>query len=282
LLSSSSNKSAGLKVSIVTISFNQAEFLERALHSVSNQDYPNLEYIVVDPGSTDGSLLILNQYRGAIDRLIIEPDAGPADGLNKGFSLATGDIFGFLNSDDILLPGAIAKVVHFFEKNRKIDVVSADAILIDANDTPIRKLYSDRFSLIRYAYGANFIAQQSTFFKSSIFKQSGGFNNRNHIAWDGELFVDIAMAGGRFALIRDFWSGFRSHPGSISASGRADRTFSRYRIRIFRKILGRDMCSADYFLKIYYRMLKHFLNPLGVVEHLRHGSVYGRLRHRKS
>jgi len=90
-----------MRVSIVTISYNQARFLEQAIRSVINQDYPDIEYIVVDPGSTDGSRGIIEKYQNRIDKIIFDPDEGPADGLNKGFAHATGDIFGFINADII-------------------------------------------------------------------------------------------------------------------------------------------------------------------------------------
>jgi glycosyltransferase involved in cell wall biosynthesis len=91
------------KVSIVTISYNQCAFLERAIQSVLAQNYPEVEYIVVDPGSTDGSRDIIERYRSRISKLILEPDKGPVDGLNKGFSVATGEIYGYLNA---LVPSA--------------------------------------------------------------------------------------------------------------------------------------------------------------------------------
>src|SRR5580704_11462983 len=134
------------KVSIVTISFNQAEFLERAITSVVEQDYSNIEYIVVDPGSTDGSREIIERYRSRISQVVFEPDRGPADGLNKGFALATGDILGFLNSDDVLLPGSIRSAVAFLNSN-DVDVVSAHATVIDAQDRHLRMAYSEPFSL---------------------------------------------------------------------------------------------------------------------------------------
>ncbi len=90
-----------MKVSIVTISFNQAEFLERAMRSVLTQDYPDVEYIVVDPGSTDGSRALITA-QGSRIKAILEKDNGPADGLNKGFASATGEIFGYINADDAL------------------------------------------------------------------------------------------------------------------------------------------------------------------------------------
>ena len=95
-----------LKISVVTISYNQAEFLERCIESVLNQNYPNLEYIIVDPGSTDGSRDIIKRYEKVFSHILLDPDNGPADGLNKGFAKATGDILYFINSDDVVLPDA--------------------------------------------------------------------------------------------------------------------------------------------------------------------------------
>src|SRR4051794_11958143 len=104
------------KFSVVTISFNQAEFLERAIQSVLRQDCEaGIQYIVVDPGSTDGSRDVIEKYRSRLSHVILAPDLGPADGLNKGFKIATGDILCYLNSDDEFLPGAFRRVANFFE-----------------------------------------------------------------------------------------------------------------------------------------------------------------------
>src|SRR3974390_2320485 len=104
-----------MKISIVTLSFNQRDYLQQALDSVLSQDYSNLEYIVVDPGSIDGSRELIRSYGARIAHTIFEPDRGAADGLNRGFASATGDVFGFLNADDILLPGSLKRVASFFE-----------------------------------------------------------------------------------------------------------------------------------------------------------------------
>ena len=141
------------KVSIVTISFNQAAFLERTIRSVLEQNYSDIEYIVVDPGSSDGSRDIIECYRSRISRVIYEPDRGAADGLNKGFAEATGNIFAYLNSDDVLLPGAVASAEAFLGSH-ELDVVSAHAKVIDAKDQHLRMAYSDPFSLEMLAYGA--------------------------------------------------------------------------------------------------------------------------------
>src|ERR1700761_7428026 len=112
-----------MKVSIVTISFNQGAFLESAIRSVLEQDYGDIEYIVVDPGSTDGSREILERYRDRITKLILDPDDGPADGLNHGLAAATGEIFAYINADDMLLPGAVREAIGAFAKYPGADVI---------------------------------------------------------------------------------------------------------------------------------------------------------------
>jgi glycosyltransferase involved in cell wall biosynthesis len=99
-----------MRISIVTLSYNQRAFLQDAIDSILQQGYPDLEFIVVDPGSTDGSRELFRSYGEQISHVIFEPDRGAADGLNKGFGLASGEVFGFLNADDFLLPGALHRV----------------------------------------------------------------------------------------------------------------------------------------------------------------------------
>lgn len=266
-----------MKFSIVTISHNQAPFLERALRSVIEQDYQNKEYIVVDPGSTDGSREIIERYRDRIDQILLQPDQGPADGLNKGFALATGEVYGFLNSDDVLYPGTLRKVAECFQQNPGVDVVSGDALVIDVNDQPIRRFYSDQFSLLRYAYNANTLVQQSTFFRKEKFWSAGGFNPDNRCAWDGEIFVAMGLAGARFATVHDgAWSGFRLHPQSITSSARLTECFQRHFQDSFEKIMGREFGVLDYPALWVMRLAKHILNPLGAVERLLKGPIYGR------
>jgi glycosyltransferase involved in cell wall biosynthesis len=265
-----------VKVSIVTISYNQAEFLERAIQSVIQQNYDNIEYIVVDPGSTDNSREIIERYRSRITKVIYEPDKGPADGLNKGFSHASGDIFGFLNSDDILFPGAVARIVSYLSDHPDVDVVSGHAIIIDEQDREIRKSYSDRFSLIRYAYGTGVLIQPSTFFKSETYKKTRGFNVDNRTNWDGELFVDMRMQGARFSLMDDFLSGYRLQSNSITASKKLDDGIKNYRKRIFRRIMGRDIKPRDNALSVLFRLEKYAANPRALYERIFHGPIYGR------
>lgn len=265
-----------MRVSIVTISYNQGEFLERAIKSVIDQDYEDIEYIVVDAGSTDGSRDIIERYRSKINKIIFEPDDGPADGLNKGFSYATGDIYGFLNADDILLWQALSQVANYLKKNSNVDVVSGDSIIIDSQDRLIRKSYSDHFSLVQYAYGACVLLQASTFFRCSAFEKAGGFNNTNMRAWDGELWVDMAIKGLQFDKVNRFWSGFRLHGDSITASAKSDDPITQYYEYIFFKIMKRNKTFTDKVVGKGFRIVRHLLNLGDTIQRILHGPIYRR------
>ena len=234
-----------MKFSIVTISFNQAEFLEQTIQSVLDQRLKDLEYIIVDPGSTDGSREIIERYRPHFARVILEPDKGAADGLNKGFACATGQLFGFLNSDDVLFPGALTAATDYLRANPQLDVVSGDCQIIDAEGRYLRKCYSDRFSLVHYAYGSSILIQPSTFFRAEAYRRTRGFNVENRSNWDGELFVDMARTGARFGRTRQVWSRYRVHERSITGTGRLDARIAAYRERMFRDIMGRAPHRAD-------------------------------------
>lgn len=263
-----------MRVSIVTISFNQAQFLERALLSVIEQDHDDVEYIVVDPGSNDGSRDIIERYRDKIATIIYESDKGPADGLNKGFAEAHGEIFGFLNSDDILEPGILSRVVQYFRTHPDVDVISGHSWVIDAEGDVKRRFFSDRYSLRMAAYGASILSQASTFFRADVFLRAGGFNIENRSNWDGELFIDMALSGARFNLVPESWSRFRVHREGITGSGKLDVLHKLYRERMFRKIMGREPNSLDRLLALGARLARKVLNPSDTIERLRHGPIY--------
>jgi glycosyltransferase involved in cell wall biosynthesis len=254
-----------MKVSIVTISYNQCEFLERAILSVLTQDYPAIEYIVVDPGSTDGSLDIIERYRSRISRVVLEPDNGPVDGLNKGFSLATGEIFGYLNADDELLPGTLRKVMQAFGARPKAEVIYGHGYKVDADGAIIRSIRSAPFSAWRYAYGESVAIQQSTFFRREAFLDVGGFNVANRTCWDGELMVRFAQKKKKFELINDYWSLFRIHGTSISGTGRLEDLFRKDEARIFQEIIGRPPgAPLDWLRKAWAFIARWGLDPIAL------------------
>ncbi|MDR2214535.1 MAG: glycosyltransferase [Nevskiaceae bacterium] len=266
-----------MKFSIVTISFNQAQFLERTIVSVLEQGYKDLDYIIVDPGSTDGSREIIERYRSHFSHVLLEPDQGAADGLNKGFALATGEVMGFLNSDDTLLPGTLSEAAQFLREHPRVDVVSGDCDVTDERDHVLRESYSDRYSLRRYVYGVGILIQPSTFFRAAAYRAAGGFNVHNRVAWDGELFADMARTGARFARSGRRWSCYRLHGTSITGTGKLDALMKTYHARMFERVMGRPRKRADLLPALAYRVLKYLETPRALQQRVLRGPVYRRV-----
>jgi glycosyltransferase involved in cell wall biosynthesis len=252
-----------LRISIVTISYNQERFLRECVDSVLSQSHDDVEYIVVDPGSTDGSREIVEAYGDRITR-VFEPDGGPADGLNKGFALATGDVLGFLNSDDVLLPGALSQVAECFASKIYADVVCGCGYFIDAAGRRQRRLVPSRFTPWLYAHGAVTVFQQGTFFRRTSFETVKGFNPENRITWDGELFLDMCLSGARFAIVSNDLALFRLHAGGITGSGghsNANEVYRTNRERLFLKATGRNKAKVDWALDRFARVVKLATDP---------------------
>lgn len=257
-----------MKVSVVTLAFNQAEFLDRAIRSVVEQDHDDIEYIIVDPGSTDGTDQVIAHWRDRIATVIAEPDKGPPDGLNKGFAAATGDIFAYLNADDALLPGAISAAVRAFERHPDADVIVGHGYIVDGDGKVIRRFRSAPFTPWRFAYGASVVIQQSTFFRRSAFEAAGGFNPDNVTSWDAELLLAMGLAGAKVRVVDGYWSVFTIHPASISGSQRlADESQKLYR-RYFRMVMGRDRRPSDAAIARLAWAWRWIGDPVGVMVRL--------------
>jgi glycosyltransferase involved in cell wall biosynthesis len=243
-----------MKVSIVTVSYNQYAYLKEAMDSVLDQEYPDLEYIVVDPGSTDGSRELIQSYGGRVSKAILEPDKGAADGLNKGFAAAKGDVYGFLNSDDLLLPGSLKRVADFFSEHPECDMVMGNGYKIDGKGNRLKHIKARDFSVRRHLYGGTRWLQQSTFFRREAYLSSPGFNTKNTTSWDGELFVTMVNQGAKVGYIDCDLSAFRIHGTSISGTGRMWDTYKKDNARVFRNIQGRDWGPTDDLRKFLYRL----------------------------
>lgn len=205
-----------MKISIVTPSFNQAEFVEHTLQSVLSQDYREVEYIVVDGDSQDGTRETLEKYRSRLNWLIIEPDRGQADAIAKGFRLATGEILCFLNSDDLLMPGTMQFVADYFHSNSQIDAIYSNRIDIDEHDNItgfwILPPHSD-YCMSRW----DFVPQETCFWRRSLMEKSGTINADFSFALDYDLFVRM-MRHGNFKRVNRFLAAFRRHPQSKSTT----------------------------------------------------------------
>jgi glycosyltransferase involved in cell wall biosynthesis len=220
-------------VSVVTPCLDQASFLEEAIRSVLEQDYPHIEHVVVDGGSTDGSLDILERY----DHLlwVSEPDEGQADALRKGFALAQGKIFGWLNADDVYLPGAVSAAVEVI-RGRGAGLVYGGYRVLHANGETAFEVPPHAFDFNLLLDAKNFVPQPSAFFTREAYEAVTGVDPRYHYAMDYDLWVRIAR---RFdvAVVDGILSGFRFQSASKSVTA-AERFYPEMR-RISRRNGGR-------------------------------------------
>jgi len=205
------NTSSNLpKVSIIMPSFNQGQFLEASILSVLAQDYPNLEYILVDGGSKDNSLEIIKKYEGRLDSWVSEKDKGHADALNKGFSHATGDILAWLNSDDIYFPNAVSEAVSILMSHPDVGMVYGDADLIDDAGVHVGQFGSKQTSYRQMLRGSVHIPQATTFIRTDIWRQVGPLDLSLFFSFDYDLWVKIAKVS-KVLYVPKRWAKFRIH-----------------------------------------------------------------------
>lgn len=180
------------RITIVTPSYNQGKYIEETILSVLNQHYPNLEYIIIDGGSTDSTLEIIEKYKSQINYFISEPDEGQSDAIIKGFSRATGDIYNWINSDDILVESALLNVAKAFLDN-DIDFMHSKNAIIDEHSNIIGYMpnYKDNLNL-RYIYEMPH-GQQSAFFSAKIYRKVNGINPILKFSMDYELYVKMHL-----------------------------------------------------------------------------------------
>jgi hypothetical protein len=213
-------------VTIVTPSYNQAEYLEATIQSVLAQDYPNLEYFIIDGGSTDGSVKIIEKYADQLTWWVSEPDRGQADAINKGLRRARGEVVAWLNSDDLYLPGAIHEGVSALTADPGLGVVFGDAITIDSQGRPLNKLAFGDWGiadLMRF----RIICQPAVFMRRSILEQAGFLSADFHFMLDHHLWLRIANMT-PIKHIEKIWAAARYHPTAknvAQASGFADETY---------------------------------------------------------
>ena len=182
------------KITVVTPNFNQGDFIEQTICSVLDQGYPNLEYIIIDGGSTDNSVSVIQKYKEQLQYWISEKDAGMYDAINKGFKRATGDIMCWINSDDVLWPGSLKYVATTFKKNKNLhwlqgypSVVDEEGVLLYQRE-PIANL--QYFLLKAYHKECAFIQQESTFWSRDLWLRTGGtLNTTFRVAADFDLWM---------------------------------------------------------------------------------------------
>jgi glycosyltransferase involved in cell wall biosynthesis len=235
-------------VSILTPSYNQGRFLEETIQSVLSQDYPNLEYLIVDGGSTDGSVEVIQRFSDRLAWWVSERDDGQTDALNKGFAHARGEIFAWLNSDDTYLPGAVSAAVNCLQAHPEAALVYAEANLVDEVGRIIGRFPSRQTNLQSLLRGSVHIPQQTAFFRSSAWKQVAPLDPSFHFAMDYDLWVRLAKLG-PLVYTRGNWANFRLH-GSGKSVTMDDRCYPEM-IRVYQRECGDriSLLSLRWFLR---------------------------------
>lgn len=226
------------KISIVTCSFNQGEFLEETIRSVLRQAYPNLEYIIIDGGSTDGSLDIIRKYAGRLAFWVSEPDRGQTHALIKGFARSTGEIQAWLCSDDILESGALREVGQFFLQHPGAQVVYGDTSYIDRTGKVIKIKRPMGFCRWILLYEGNYIPQPSTFWRRELYEKVGGLDERFDFAMDEDLLQRFSEVTKIWHVGR-LWSRFRIYPGAKSCN--LGLEIYEEQVRILSRALGKPV-----------------------------------------
>jgi glycosyltransferase involved in cell wall biosynthesis len=200
-------------VTIVTPSYNQAPFLEATIRSVLEQDYTNIEYIIIDGGSTDGSLDIIKKYADRLAFWSSEKDRGQTDAINKGFARATGEILAWINSDDTYEPGAVREAVMEMLAHPEMGLVYGDANFIDDHGRVIGRFPAAQTDYLRLRRGYVHIPQQAAYFRRDVWKQVGPLDPSFFFAMDYDLWVRIAKLA-PLQYTRKVWANFRLHGDS--------------------------------------------------------------------
>jgi len=233
-------------ISVLTPSLNQAPFLEEALLSVLGQAYPDLEYRVLDGGSTDGSLEIIRRYQGRLAGWRSRPDGGQAAALAEGFAESRGEVLAYLNSDDAYLPGALRAAGEAFAADPDLDLVYGDIVFVDAQGRPLAIDVLPTFSwedLRRVCV----IPQQAAFWRRRAYEGVGGIDPDFHFCMDYDLFLRIAEAG-RVRHLPRLMARFRWHAAAKSSVAKA--TWDAENLLLQRRYLGRAGWSRTDWLRM--------------------------------
>ena len=252
-------QTARVRISVVTPSYNQVEFLGQTIGSVLAQREQIHEYIVIDGGSTDGSADLIRRYaeQGGIDYWHSRKDRGQADAIAQGFDRATGDVICWLNSDDVFLPAALAKVRAAFERHPDWEVLTAYHVRIDEHSRILHhhRIPAEGPRMARW--GVHHVAQPGCFFRKSLYQRVGGISQELHCLLDTELWYRMFDAGAKWGHLPEYVAAFRIHPASkgqawtekyAAENAAMDRQYARYRRRR-RHVLGRQLYRASQILR---------------------------------
>jgi FkbM family methyltransferase len=244
-------------ITVVTPSLQQGRFLERTLYSVLRQDYPALEYVVQDGGSTDETLAVLESFDGAITRWRSEPDSGQGDAINRGFRETRGEIMAWLNADDLLLPGALAYVARYFDEHPDVDVVYGHRIMIDEHDRQIGKWVMPAHDDRALTY-ADYVPQETLFWRRRIWDAVGGsVDTRFAYALDWDLLLRFQAAGAKTVRLPRYLGAFRVHPAQKTTAQQVTGDIECDVIR--RRLHGRPVLTREAFERLKPYLVRSML-----------------------
>ena len=240
------------KITIITPVFNNVQFIENCIVSVLNQNYPNLEYIVIDGGSNDGTLEIIENYAERLAYFISEKDRGQTHALNKGFAKATGQVLAWLNADEEYLPGTLLEVGTYFMNNPDLDLYYGQRIIVDINKNEIGRKYFPKMNPKYYMlYGMRVLPTDATFWSERVHKLSGILDEKNFplLSMDYDWLLRISFHVRKWKHSKNYFSKFTErddratrsvHLSTIEKNGILIRKtiISKYRISKFNLVLG--------------------------------------------
>jgi glycosyltransferase involved in cell wall biosynthesis len=241
-------------VTIVTPSFNQAQYLEETINSVLGQNYPNIEYIIIDGGSADGSVEVIKKYADRLAYWISEPDKGQTEAINKGFAQANGQILAWLNSDDTYHPEGVAKAVAFLAEHPEVGLVYGDTDFIDESGKVMGRFPARQTNHARIRRGYVHIPQQAAFWRAELWEQVGPLDPSFYFAMDYDLWVRLSAIS-EIKYVPGVWAYFRLHGDSKTIKD-DDRCWPEM-VRIHRRDGGKWLSV----LTIKY-VLRRILAPL--------------------
>jgi glycosyltransferase involved in cell wall biosynthesis len=218
-------------VSIVTPSFNQASYLEQTLQSVLDQDYPSIEYIVIDGASTDGSVEIIKRFSSRLAYWVSEKDKGQSDAINKGFARASGDIVAWLNSDDYYLPGTIKAAVQVFDEHPQAVLVYGNMFAVDEHGKTFNTLNYKQLTL-EDLLCFQIIGQPAVFMRRTALQKTGGLNPSFHFLLDHLLWIQLAQQG-PILHVDQMWAAARYHAAAKNRAKASEFGHEAFRILKF-------------------------------------------------
>ncbi len=242
-----------MKFSIVTPSYNQGRFIRDCIESVQAQTGVEWEHLVVDAGSTDETLAVLKEYPHL--KWVSEPDKGMSDGINKGFLRATGDWVMWLNTDDYLLPEALAHVLDWAQKNPDADVIYGECLFVDEGKNLIRRKTDHRFDFNILLFYGCYIASTSTFLRRKVVADGHLLDIRYRVCMDFEYYLRLGHLGYKFCYLPEALAGFRWHDSNTSSQLAQRRYQERVEIqRHFLDLTHRSALGREWLLSSLFRL----------------------------